>query len=251
MCVRERYTARRGRAALPLTFSRTRAWRRMRPTSRAFPVVIALLPLRLRADLASLAGLLAQDLAGVLHALVLVRVRDAQPADLRGHLADGLLVDTGDLQLLRRLRGEGDAGRRLDLDRVAEAEVERQLLPLDDGAETRAVDLEIARVAGRHALDHVREERPREPVQRARGLLVVLAGHDDRAVLALHRDVRVERLRELALRALHLHGAAVDLHVDALRHLEWQSSDPTHLFPTRYRRGLPRPVLSARPRGRS
>src|SRR4051812_22677640 len=239
---RGRYTARRGRAALPRTFSRTRAWRRMRPVSRGFPAVMALSSLSLRADLASLAGLLAQLLFGVLDALVLVRVRHAQPADLRGHLADELLVDARDLQLLRRLGRERDARRRIDLHRVAEAKAQVQLLALEHGAVAGARDLEITSVSRRHAGHHVREERSREAVERARGLLVVRAGHDDRAVLALHRDVLVERRRELALRTFHLHRAAVDLHIDALRQLDRQSSDTTH-FPTttRRRRGLPRP----------
>src|SRR6266568_1255764 len=100
----------------------------MRPTSRLFPTVIALLPLGLRADLAGLAGLLAQDLAGVLDALLLVRVRHAQTLDLRGHLPDGLLVDPRHAQLLRRLGREGDAGRRVDLDRMREPETQLQLL---------------------------------------------------------------------------------------------------------------------------
>src|SRR3954470_20375917 len=213
----------------------------MRPTSRAFPTVIcSLLPLSLRADLASLAGLLAQLLFGVLDALVLVRVRHAQPADLRGHLADELLVDAGDLQLLRRLGREGDARRRIDLHRVAEAEAQVQLLALDHGAVAGARDLEITSVPRRHADDHVREQRAGQAVERARGLLVVRARHDERAIFALHRDVRVERLRELALRTLHLHRAAIDLHIDARRHFDRQTTNTTHLF-TRRRRGLPRP----------
>src|SRR6266568_4410926 len=136
----------------------------MRPTSRLFPTVIALLPLGLRADLAGLAGLLAQDLAGVLDALLLVRIGHAQTLYLRGHLPDGL---------------------RVDLDRMREPETQLQLLPLDDRAEAGAGDLEVALVAGRDAGDHVCDERAREPVQGARGLLVVRARDRDRPVLAL------------------------------------------------------------------
>src|SRR5207245_2823148 len=130
------------------------------------------LSLRLRADLAGLAGLLAQVFPGVLDALVLVRVRDAESADLRGHLAHGLLVGPRDAQLLRRLGSEADAGRRVDLDRVAEAEAELQLLALDDRAVAGARDLEVALIAIRHAGHHVRDQRAREPVQGARRLLV-------------------------------------------------------------------------------
>src|SRR5207249_6857243 len=141
----------------------------------------------LRADLAGLARLLAEPLLGVLHALVLVRVRVPQTPDLRRDLADELLIRTRDFELLWRLRRERDARRRLDLDRVAVPEVERHLLALDDRAVAGAVDLEVAAVAGRDAGDHVRDERSREPVEGARRLLVVLAGDQDRAVLALER----------------------------------------------------------------
>src|SRR5438105_14441351 len=85
-------------------------------------------PLGLRADLAGLACLATDVLARVLHALRLVRVGDAEPADLRGDLADDFLVRSGDADLLRRLRGEADSGRRVDLDRMREAERELQLL---------------------------------------------------------------------------------------------------------------------------
>src|SRR5207237_7630591 len=105
-------------------------------------------PLGLRADLAGLACLAADVLARVLHALRLVRVRDAQRADLRGDLADGLLVRTRDAHFLRRLEREADAGRRIDLDRVREAERELELLAGERRAVARAADLEIAGVAG-------------------------------------------------------------------------------------------------------
>src|SRR5205807_8936516 len=95
---------------------------------------VSALPLRLRRpDLAGLARLAADVLAGVLHALRLVRVGLAEPADLRGALADGLLVDARGFELLRRLDGERHACRWVDLDRVREAEGARELLPLGRG----------------------------------------------------------------------------------------------------------------------
>src|SRR5438105_6463899 len=227
MCARERYTARRGRAFEPRTFSRTRSWRRIRPTSRLFSAIPA--PLSgLRADLAGLTRLAADALLGVLDALRLVRVRHAQRADLRGHLADELLVDARDLELLGRLGLEGDALRRVDLHRVREAERELELLARDDRAVAGARDLEVARVAGRDAGHHVRDERARETVQRARRLLVVLARDDQRSVLARDVHVGVDRAHELALRPLHAQHPAVDRDIDALRHLHRQTTDPTH-----------------------
>src|SRR5438309_10638473 len=140
MCVSDRNTARRGRAALPRIRSRTRSWRRSRPSRRDS---LAISPLRLRrADLAGLARLAADVLAGVLHALRLVRVRNAQRADLRGHLADDLFVHARDLQLLRRLDREGDARRRVDLDGMREAERELELLAREHRAVAGPADLE-------------------------------------------------------------------------------------------------------------
>src|SRR5439155_424315 len=85
---------------------------------------------RRRADLAGLARLAADVLAGVLDTLRFVRVRDAETADLRRDLTDDLFVHARDLELLRRLDRERDAGRRIDLDRVREPERELELLAL-------------------------------------------------------------------------------------------------------------------------
>src|SRR2546430_16723902 len=105
-------------------------------------------PLGLRADLAGLARLAADVLARVLHALRLVRVGHAERADLGGDLADDFLVRTRDAHPLRRLEGEADAGRRLDLDGVREAKGQLKLLARERGAVSGAADLEIADVAG-------------------------------------------------------------------------------------------------------
>src|SRR3972149_5235044 len=70
----------------------------------------------LPAALAGLARLAADHLAGVLHALGLVRVGAAQGADLRRDLAHDLLVDAAHAPLLRRLHLERDPRGRVDLD---------------------------------------------------------------------------------------------------------------------------------------
>src|SRR5205823_1731308 len=105
------------------------------------------------------------------------------------------------------------------------------------------VDLEVAAVAGRDSGDHVRDERSREPVEGARRLLVVLAGDQDRAVLALERDVVVERAGELALRALHLERVALERDVHALRDLHRLPSYAAHQIKSRT--SPPNPFLSA------
>ena len=83
--------------------------------------------LLLAADLAGLAGLAADLLAGVADALALVRLRLAGRADLGGDLADELLVDADDREAGRVLDLEADAVGRVDLDRVAVAQVELEL----------------------------------------------------------------------------------------------------------------------------
>src|SRR3989442_1173197 len=98
----------RGRSALPRTFSRPRSWRLVL-LSRLVSLAISAFPRR-GAHLAGLARLAADVLAGVLDALRFVRVRDAETADLRGDLADDLFVHARDLDLLRCLDRECDAG---------------------------------------------------------------------------------------------------------------------------------------------
>src|SRR6266487_6358520 len=78
-------------------------------------------------SLTCLSGFAADDFALVPHALALVRVRPAQPADVRGHLADLLLVDALDGEPGRGLDAERDAVRCRDHDRVREPERELQV----------------------------------------------------------------------------------------------------------------------------
>src|SRR4029077_8057095 len=84
--------------------------------------------LLLAADLAGLAGLAADHLAGVAHALALVGLGLAGGAHLGRHLADELLVDADDGQLDRGLELEADALGRIDLDLMAVAQAELELL---------------------------------------------------------------------------------------------------------------------------
>src|SRR3954452_18231000 len=77
--------------------------------------------------LTSLSDLAADLLAGVPHALALVRVGLAQLADVRGDLADLLLVDALDREAGRAVGGEGDALGRPHGDGVAVAERELQV----------------------------------------------------------------------------------------------------------------------------
>src|SRR4026209_2491989 len=120
-----RKTARRGRDSVPSRWRRIRSWRLRRAAPRLAPSFIVSLPswvLLLAADLAGLAGLSADLLARVANALALVRLRLAGRPDLRGDLADELLVDPDYGEAGRILELERDALGRVDLDLVAIAE---------------------------------------------------------------------------------------------------------------------------------
>src|SRR3990172_12843227 len=94
MWLRLRKTASRGRAASPSRRRRIRSWRLRRAAPRLATCVIPmdLEYLLLAADLAGLAGLAADHLAGVPDALALVRLRLPAGAHLGGHLSDELPV---------------------------------------------------------------------------------------------------------------------------------------------------------------
>src|SRR6478672_11744251 len=170
MWLRLRKTASRGRPVTPLTRSRRRAWRFCRAAERlAVPVIgCPRSPgggLLLAADLAGLAGLAADLLARVADALALVGLWLAGGADGRRDLADELLVDAEHGQLRRVLHLEADPGGRVDLDRMAIAQVELELAPDERCTIADAGDLERLAVARGHADDHVVDERPGQAVE--------------------------------------------------------------------------------------
>src|SRR5207248_6147669 len=137
----ERKTSRRGRSALPRILPRTRRWRR----SRASRVV----------RLGTLAHLPADVLALVADALALVRLGRPHLPDLRGRLADDLLVDATDDDLRRDRHLEADAFARRDPDRVRIADLKLEIRPGQRGAVADALDLDARLEAVRDALDHV------------------------------------------------------------------------------------------------
>ena len=106
-------------------------------------------------------------LAAVADALALVGLRRAALADVRGDLADQLLVDPADDDLGRLRDLELDPLRRLDRDRMRVAERHLQVLALELGAVADALDLELLLEAVGDALDHVRDQAAGEPVQGA------------------------------------------------------------------------------------
>src|SRR5690349_11546024 len=146
MCRPVRWIDSRGRSpARDLIAVRTRRRRRSKRESLA---ILLLLPF------------LAEDvLAAIRDALALVGLRLAPTADLGGELAHGLLVDARHLD--RGLVGglHLEAFRHVEIDIVAVAELQLELLALRRGAVANALDVERLGEAARHALDQIRHQR--------------------------------------------------------------------------------------------
>src|SRR5690606_282604 len=162
-----------------------------------------------------LLGFLADDdLVGVLHTLALVGLGRPETADLRCNLADLLLVGTGHQDFGLGRRGDGDAVRDREQDRMREAQGQVQVLALHRGTVADADQLELALEALGDAVHHVAHDRA--------------DGAGDRHVLRLDRgehDVAVLDLEVHALGAGHGQGAlgtldadlgVLDVDVDAL-----------------------------------
>src|SRR4051794_30209649 len=257
MCLEERVTTSRGRSAVPWSFLRPRTWRCRRAFVRDAGCLC--LDREIPMSLTSLSDLAADVLAGVAHALALVGLGLAELADVRGDLADQLLVDALDAEVGRVLDGERDALGRLEGDRVAVAELELQLGgALGQDAVAHAHDLELLLVALGDTDDHVVDERAGEAVAGTALALVVGTGHGEDTVLLGHGDRGDHGVAQRALGALDRHQRAVDRDVDTRGHDDGHSSDARHVSSllfgsraTRRRRGLPHPRPSGWPDGRS
>src|SRR5258708_35570017 len=157
-----------------------------------------------------LLAFLAPDRLGrVLDALALVGLGRTQAADLGRKLADLLAVSAGDLDLGRLQRLDLDAGRNGDLDVVAEAKLQLEVLGIGLGAIADAVDLEIDGEAVRHATHHVVCEVARRAPLGA-GAAAGGARREDELVAALGaRDIVMGPERRLAPLAFYLWARAL------------------------------------------
>src|SRR5579862_3661013 len=212
----DRYTTRRGRCAVPCTLPRTRLCRRVRAS--------------LTVRLGTFPDLSAYVFAVVADALALVRFRRANLADLGRRLPDLLFVGALDDDLRRRRDLERDACARLDRDGVRVADAELEIGALERGAVADALDLQALLESLRDAFDHVRDERPRQAVQRT--VLAALGrAHDrDRPVGLLDRHTRGDLLLERAERARDRDAAGLHRHGDAGGDFDGLSSDTTHVL---------------------
>src|SRR5687767_2946010 len=192
-----RCTDRRGRSpARDLIAVRTRRRRRSKRESLA---ILLLLPF------------LAEDvLAAILDALALVGLGLAPAADLGGKLADGLLVDAADLDrgLVRGLHLEAFGDREVDI--VAVAELQLQLIALGIRAIADASDLEDFGEALGHALDQVRDQRALHAPECPRRLSVVRGLDHDGFTIDCVADLVAQAHRESALGPFHAEHAIVD-----------------------------------------
>src|SRR5919112_274800 len=210
----ERYTESRGRSAVPTTLRLTRLRRFSRCNRFCWTTDILYL-------LAGLADLAPDLLVAVADALALVGLRRPYATDLRGHLADALLVypahddgrRVGDLEL--------DALARLDQDGVREPYLQVHVAPLQRGPVADARDLERLREPLGDAGNGVLDEAPGEPVHRlvVRGVGGPVDDEDLLGPRALLREVAYVALLLEDAGYVSLHLGVGDLGPLVLRHL--------------------------------
>src|SRR5581483_4475882 len=230
----ERNTSRRGRSALPRTLPRTRRCRRR----RASRVV----------TLGTLAHLSADVLALVADALALVRLRRANLPDLGGRLTDDLLVDAAHDDLRRDRNLERDPLARRDAHRMGVSDLQLEVGSGKHRAIADALDLEPLLEACGDTLDHVRDQRPRQSVERAIVTALRWARDGDRPVVVRDLHALGHLLTELALRPGHRDAPRVDRDDHAGRDLDGTLSDTGHglAVVTRRSTGLRRRCLEPR-----
>src|SRR5581483_7024791 len=175
-----------------------------------------------------LADLPADELALVADALALVRLGRANLADLRRGLADDLLVDAADDDLRRHRHLERDALARLHLHGVRVAHLQLEIGSGHRGTVADTLGFQPLFEAGRDALDHVRDQRAREAVQRPVLPALGRARDEDRPVLLRDPDPRRHDLAELALRTRHRDAAGVDRDEHAGGDFDGLLSDTAH-----------------------
>ncbi len=157
-------------------------------------------------------------------------------AILKGRdLADGLLVDAAHDDQRRRRHLELDSLRRLHGDGVREAESELDIRTLGSGTVADSLDFEPLLVALGDALDHVRDQRAGEAVERAMVGAVRRSRHDERGALVRDRHVGRQFLVERALGALDRDPAGRRRDLDAVGHGDGETSDAAHDVTTRTR----------------
>ncbi len=115
-----------------------------------------------------------------------------------------------------------------DRNRVRVAQGEFQIAAAQLRAVADALDLKPLLEAIGDALDHVRDERSGQPVERTVLTPVRRARDDDSVVDLLDLDVAVDVLEQLPLGAVDGHALRLDRDGDAGGHWNWLLSDTGH-----------------------
>src|SRR5699024_1587574 len=187
--------------------------------------------------LAGFAFLVLDDLALVADALALVRLGGLLGADFSGKLADLLLVDAGNGEVVGVLPLDLDVVGVGDDDLVREAQVHDQVGALLLAAQADAHDLHILRVAVHHTVDHVGDVGAGQAVQALCKVLVIGAGNQNFIALDLDGHQGMIVGIQAALGALDGDGVCclIDSDSDAGRNDDGFSSNSRHcLLPLSY-----------------
>src|SRR5262245_59712599 len=177
-----------------------------------------------------LPNLLLQHFARVAHALLLIRVRLAHPANVRRYLTDQLSIDAGHDNVRLLVDGDIYPGRDVEDHRVRIAEREVHLLALELGAVTDTDDVELLLEPLGHARDGVRDEAPGQAMELAQFVVLARELRDDRTGILREKNPRRRRLTQLALRALDFDCVRRDLHGHAIRNRNWFLAYSRHLL---------------------
>jgi hypothetical protein len=118
---------------------------------------------------------------------------------------------------------------------VGEADVQLDRRSAQGRAVADALDLEPLLESLRDAFDHVRDQRSRQPVQRAILAALGRSRDDDLTVVLLDLHPWRNGLRELPEWAVHHHASRGDRDVHAAWNFDWLFADATHVLTKRSR----------------
>ena len=172
---------------------------------------------------------MAKNLGRILDALALVRLRRSLAADLSSELADLLLVDAADDDLVLGRNVDGDAVDLIDNNRMGVAKVHDELLALLLCTVADTIDLKLLRVTLLDADDHVVQQRAGQAMQALVLVLLIRAGDGQNSALLLDDHIMMEFAGQCTLRALDGDEVALsDGHFDAGRYSDRHFTDSGH-----------------------
>ena len=187
--------------------------------------------------LAGLAFFVLDDLALVADALALVRLRRLLGADLGGVLADLLLVNTGNSEVVGILPNDGAILGIGDVHLMREAQIHHEVGALLLAAQTNTDDLQLLLIAVDDTVHHVGDVGAGQAMQAACFGLVIGAGNQNLIALDLDGHEGMIVGIQAALGALDGDGVCclIDSDSDAGRNDDGFSSNSRHcLLPLSY-----------------